>query len=68
MIVCLCKKVNDQSIRTLVQAGLRYQAIVDTTEMTKGCGGCKNELTCIILDEDTYMKESPSGGMVYTKV
>jgi bacterioferritin-associated ferredoxin len=55
MILCSCKNINENAIKILVDAGLRYQAIVDVTGMTKTCGACRSSLVTTIINCDKEM-------------
>jgi bacterioferritin-associated ferredoxin len=63
MIVCSCKNINENAIKTLVNAGLKYQAIVDVTGMTKVCGACAKELVKTIINCDGNREGFPTGDL-----
>lgn len=41
MYVCLCFAITDKQIKDLIKDGKTYEEIIDTTNVTTGCGACR---------------------------
>jgi bacterioferritin-associated ferredoxin len=49
MIVCLCRGVNDRTIRSVIERGAEtVDDVTDACGAGGGCGQCRNAVACLI--------------------